>query len=188
MKRILSLVLSLLLVFGLVGCKDEENTEENSIDIEYYANLGQIPESEYILGDTGDTIKAALEEKQKESEENDGHYFFTVQEGENNVLITDGTYEYYYKKAAPEKGIVYMVSYTDAYGFKLGDVVLEVEKALKDYGVKEESVTAENAFFYMGNYENSTLLRATFEKNTVMFIFEDNALCATVIYSNENWN
>lgn len=185
MKRILALTLSVLFVVCLCGCEKKDKDSKNSVDIEYYANLGQIPESEFMLGDTGDTVKSALEKKEAEAGEED--YYFDVQEGENNVLITDGTYEYYYKKAAPEKGIAYMVSYSDAYGFKLGDIILEVKETLKKYDVKEENVTEDNAFFFMGDISNANLLKIVFEKNTVMFLFQDNALCATVIYSNENW-
>ena len=186
MKRILALLLSVLLVFGLCACKEREAKKSDGVDIEYYANLGQIPESEFMLGDTGDTIKKHLQKKADEAE--DGHAYFDEQQGEKNVLLTDGTYEYYYKKAAPEKGIAYMVSYTDAYGFKLGDVVLEVKKALEDYGVEELDVDGDKAFFYFRDTSSATLLTGELEKNTVMFLFEDNALSATVIYSNENWN
>lgn len=186
MKRILALLLSVLLIFGLCACKEREAKKSDGVDIEYYANLGQIPESDFMLGDTGETIKNHLQKKAQESE--DGHAYFDEQQGEKNVLLTDGTYEYYYKKSAPEKGIAYLVSYTDAYGFKLGDVILEVKEALEDYNVEELSANEENAFFYLGDTSNSSLLKVAFQKNTVMFLFEDNALAATVIYSNENWN
>lgn len=186
-KRILALILCLIIGLSLCACKDNKD-KETGVDIEYYANLGQIPESEFMLGDTGDTIKDALEKKKAESEKNNEDYFFNVQEGENNVLITDGTYDYYYKKAAPEKGISYLVSYSDAYKFELGTIISEVKKELKKYDVTEEELTEENAFFYMGDFSKASLLRYKFEKSTVLFVFEENALCATAIYSNQNWS
>lgn len=186
MKKILALALSVLLLLGLCACKEREAKKEHSVDIEYYADLGQIPESQFMLGDTGETVKKALEKAADKDEED--HSYFDEQIGENNVFLTDGTYEYYYKKAAPEKGIAYIVSYTDAYGFKLGDVILEVKEALSGYNVEELAVNSENAFFYFGDTSAANLLKVEFQKNTVMFLFENNALTATVIYSNENWN
>ncbi len=186
MKKILALALGVLLLVGICACNEREAKKEHSVDVEYYADLGQIPESEFMLGDTGETVKKALEKAADEDTEE--HTYFDEQIGENNVLLTDGTYEYYYKKAAPEKGIAYMVSYTDAYGFKLGDVILEVKEALSDYNVEELDVNEKNAFFYFGDTSAANLLKVSFKKNTVMFLFEENALTATVIYSNENWN
>lgn len=182
MKRILSLALVLIFALSLCSCKEEKKKNSSTVDIEYHANLGQIPENDLSLGMTPDEVKEALEKKQKEELEKGEEYGFNEQEGNTNVLITDGTYDYYCKKAESEKGINYIVSYTDAFGFKIGDVILEVKEALADYDVKEEAVTEENAFFYFGS-EGATLLKIEFPKNTVMFIFEDNALCATAIYT-----
>ena len=186
MKKVTALFLCVLTLMLLCACKDKGGND-SKVDIEKYASLGQIPESEFILGDTPDTIKTVLEKKQEEAGEEEDYYFDVI-EGENNVLITDGTYEYYYKKAAQEKGIVYMVSYTDAYGFKPGDVILQVKDAIEGTDYREEPVTKENAFFYMGDTSGSTAIILDFERYTVMFIFEDNALSATVIYDRENWS
>lgn len=189
MKRILALVLSLVFVFCLCACGGKKEKDDTVVDIEYYVNAGQIPESEFKLGENPETIKKALETKEKEAEKNGEHYFFTVEEGENNALIRTGDYEYYYKKAAPDKGIAFMVSYSDVFGFKQGSVIVEVKKALEDYKVTEEKVDYDGmGFFYMGNADTTTVLKVPFENNTVMFYFEDNVLCATVIYSNENWS
>lgn len=185
MKKILALILSFVFVISFSACKDKEKANTNKVDIEYFANIGKIPESQFALGDKGDDIKKALEEKHSDNESEDS--YFDVIEGEKNVLITDGTYEYYYKKASAEKEIAYIVSYSDAYGFKLGDALLEVKNSLKNYEIKEENVTADNLFFYMGDIANSNMITVEFEKNTVIFVFENNALCATVIFSSENW-
>lgn len=187
-KRIFALFICVVMCLSLCACKKDNDNKNNGIDIEYYANLGQIPESEFMLGDTGETVKATLEKKQTDAEKKGEEYFFTVNEGENNVLITDGVYDYYYKKAAPQNGIAYLVSYAKAYNFEIGTVISQIKEELKKYKSTEETLTEENAFFYMGDFSKGSLLRFTFEKNTVLFIFEDNALCATAIYSNKNWN
>lgn len=187
MKRIFALMLCFVLCVSLCACGEEKEEKKHSVDIEYYANLGQIPEGEFSLGEDPETIKEKMEEKQKNSENEEEHYFYNVQEGETEVLITDGSYEYYYKKAAADKGISYMVSYNDAYGFSIGAVSLDVKNSLVGYEIVEEDASHDNVFFFMGNMENTTLYKIEFEKNTVMFLFEDNALCATVIYSKDNW-
>lgn len=185
MKKIFALLLCFAMLFTLCACGEENEEKKHSVDIEYYANLGSIPEGEFSLGEDPETLKDKLDEKQKESE--DGHYHYNVQEGETEVLITDGGYEYYYKKALADKGIAYMVSYDDAYGFSIGTVSLDLKNALAGYEIKEETASVDNVFFFMGDFANTTLYTIEFEKNTVMFLFEDNALCATVIYSNDNW-
>lgn len=187
MKRIIALVLSLTFVFSLCGCKDGTKKDGNGVDIEYYANLGQISENEISLGTKYEDLKSALEKKQKEYEDKGEHYAYNEYEGENDVLISDGTYDYYYKKSDTNKSISYMISYTDAYGFMLGDIVVEVEKKLKDYEVSSEKANDTNAFFYIGDYSNAEILKVSFKENTVIFLFEDNALTATAIYSNDNW-
>ncbi len=187
MKRLLALALCLVLAFTLCGCKDKKENKGTAVDIEYFANLGQIPENEIKLGALQDAVETSLEKNKTEAEKNGEHYVIEKQDGENNRLISDGTYEYYFKKAAPEKGICYMVSFTESFGFKIGEVILEVKNALADYEIKEEPATVENAFFHRGNIDNSVVLYVPFEKNTVLLLFEDNVLCATVIYSNDNW-
>ncbi len=186
MKKIIALFLSFTFIFCLCGCSDDQK-QETEIDIAYYANLGQIPESEFVLGDTGEAIEKKLNEKKTQAEEKGEEFHYDKIEGENNVLITDGVYEYYYKKAAPEKGIGYMAAYADSYGLKLGTVIVEAKEKLDGNDVKEEAANEENAFFYRGNIDDSVVLKIEGEKRTVIFIFENNALCATAIYNND-WN
>ncbi len=183
MKKIIALILSLTFVFCLCACDGKNGKLE--IDIDYYANLGQIPESQFVLGDTGETIEKFLTKQKSEAEKKGEEYTYEKVEGETRVLITDGTYEYYYKKANPEKGIGYMVTYSDSYGIKLGTVILEVKEKLEGNNVQEEPANEENAFFYRGNIEDSTILKIECEKRTVIFLFENNALCATAIYNND---
>lgn len=184
MKRILALTLALVFVFCLTGCKDSKTNKKGSVDIEYYAKLGQIPENEIALGTKPEDVKAVLDKRASESDDSHEHGGYNVIEGENNVLIEEGAYDYYYKKAEPEKGVGYIISYGESFGFKTGEIIVEMEEALKSYDVKKEKATESNAFFFIGDYNNAQVLKIEFEKNTVLFLFENNTLCATAIYRN----
>ncbi len=185
MKKIIALILCVSFIFCLGGCKNGKKSSGNGVDIEYYANLGQIPENDITLGTTPDKLKEILDKRGEEAEKNGEHYGYNEVEGENNVLVEEGPYDYYYKKANPNKGLVYIVSYLDAYGFKIGDIIVEVEKQLADYEVEKLGANEKNAFFYFGDYSKAQILRIKFEENTVLFLFEDNSLCATAIYRND---
>ena len=178
-------MLILILAFTFTACgKDNDKDKKNQgIDIEYYANLGQIPEVKYTLGYDVETLKSDLSAL---SENNAEEVVFNILEGNDNILIDNGTYSYYYKKAAPEKGIGCVVDYDTAYGFEIGTVIIEVKAALADFEYKEEAVNDKNAFFMFG-VDTGTVLECKFEENTVVFVFVDNALCATAIYTGDDW-
>ncbi|MGI6279551.1 MAG: hypothetical protein ACOYJS_03205 [Acutalibacteraceae bacterium] len=186
MKRIISLCLLCALLFSLCACKEKEEKQKKlDVDIEYFATLGKIPECEVTLGQTASEVKALLDEKVNNS--SDEEYSYDEIQGESNVLITDGSYDFYYKKSDSQSRIGYIVSYDDAYSFKIGTSILEVKDALSDFEVTEECATEENLFFYIGETENVTLIKTEFKKNVLLFVFEDNALSATVLYSSEIW-
>ena len=185
MKRSIALVLVLMLMFGLCGCKDGKKSSGNGIDIEYYAKLGQIPENDITLGTSPEDLKTALDKRAAEAEKKDEDYGYNEIEGDQNVLIEEGPYDYYYKKTDAKAGIGYIVSYVDAFGFEVGDIISEVEKNLSDYEITKENANEINAFFYFGDYSKAQIISIKFDKNSVMFLFEDNALCATAIMSND---
>ena len=185
MKKALALILCIVFTFSLCGCKDKEDKGKGGIDVEYYANLGQIPENDIPLGTSRDELLSALDKRGLEAEKNGEHYGYSEIEGDKNVLVEEGPYDYYYKKADPKKAVAYIVAYGDAFGFKTGDIIVEVEESLEKYDVVKEKANEKNAFFHFGDYEKAQILKITFKKNTVLFLFEDNALCATAIYSND---
>ncbi len=185
MKKLLALILCIAFTFSLCGCKEKGGNGKDGIDIEYYVNLGQIPENDIPLGTSRDELISALDKRGIEAEKNGEHYGYNEIEGDENVLVEEGPYDYYYKKADPKKAIAYIVAYGEAFGFKTGDVIVEVENSLKKYGVVKEKANERNAFFHFGDYAKSQILKITFDENTVLFLFEDNALCATAIYSND---
>lgn len=103
MKKVLCLILTMVFVFSLCGCsKDGEKKDKNNIDIEYYANLGQMPECKYSLNESINKIK---DELSKEFDSSDiEEMVYNVSEKGNRVQIDNGQYKYYYLKDKEDKG------------------------------------------------------------------------------------
>ncbi len=182
MKKALCLLLSVIFIFSLTACNNGSKFDKDSVDIEYFAKLGQMPECEYSLGASVAEVKDQLSAAAEEDEEK----YFYVDEGENTVLLDNGTYNFYYLKNKESDGISYIVNYATAYGFEIGTVILEVENALADFDYTKEQISNENAFFLLGPAEGN-VIKLEFEENTIMFVFQNNALCATAIYLNTDW-
>ena len=188
MKKILSLFLVFVLIFSFVGCgKKEEKTDDNGLDIEYYAKLGKIPECEFKIGDSVASIEERYAQNQEAENEADDHAhdIYEVIEGERTVMIDCGTLGYYYVKEKQANGISYIVCYDGAFGFRNGELVTDVKDALKGIDLVEENINLENVFFMQG--ATGIVLKAQFDKHTLMFVFQDNALSATALYLTEDW-
>jgi len=182
MKRIICLILAFALVFTLTACgKKKDEKKENSVDFEYYAKLGQIPECEYTIGADVETLKKELSEQAKENDT-----FYEVQEGKESVLIYDGKHNFYYLKGQEADGISYIVSYDKAFGFEIGEISLTVKEALGEIKYTEEKLSQDNAFFIFGAQDGS-VIECEFGKYTLMFVFDNNALCATALYVTDKW-
>ena len=165
------------------------------MDVEYYAKLGQIPECEYKLGQNVDEMLGQLEERQKKAEEELGegtHHHsaeldknFHYHSEEVGIIITygDDGCMYRYDTADKSKGITHIISSNNAYEFKVSDVSTEIKEALSSYGfdAEERELTEKEASYYGAN-SNSTALEYNFGENTVLFIFNDNALFSTALY------
>ena len=183
MKKVLCILLSLCLLISFTACSKKEDTSKKSdLDLEYYAKTGEIPECKYKLGSDVETIKNELSSF-AESEEG-AETLYDVIEGDETSYVTDGNYQFYYKNDNEDEGISYIVSFSTAYGFETGELILNVKEKLGDIIYIEEAIDDENAFFLFVPIEGS-VIKCEFEKNTVMFVFENNALCATAIYNNE---
>lgn len=188
MKRILSLLLVMSLIFGLTGCKKEEETEkpvEHSVNIEEYAQKGEIPECKYKLGQNLDDLKAGLEADFEETEHHDHDFAYYVEDGDEGAFINSGKYLFYYDEYNEAAGVNYIVSFDEAFDFKLGTVIVEVEEVLKQYNYVKEDLNDDNAFFIFGS--EGKVLRAEFGEYTVLFAFVENGLSATAIYKTNDW-
>ena len=180
MKRILSLALVFCFAFCLVSCKKDKSNAD-SVDISYYANLGQIPECDYKLGQNADTVIEELKEKS----EKDGateEDFYDVFEGEKVTKIITSNTHYIYENG--EKEISKIVVFDTVYGFALGTDMNTVKKSQEPFDLtgQEVSLTEEEARDFSGN-SSCTYLEFDFEKSTVVFAFEDNALIGASVKS-----
>ncbi len=179
MKKIISFILCVCFIFVFSAC-GENNSNNIGTTIEHYAALGRMPEANFALGADIEASKAEL----LTIAENDSEKFYNALEGSTTGYFTDGDFEYYYAVNNTDAGIGYIVSYTDAFGFKAGTVITEIEAALKGSEYEKTATEPEDVFFLMGT-GNGTVIKCEYEKSTVAFIFLDNVLCATTLYHND---
>lgn len=193
MKKIFGLLMCLCLIFCLVGCneKNEEEKKIVGIDLEYYSKYGKIPECEYVIGQDVEELKGIFESKMDEehSEDEETHdhdgFYYSLMENDEYISLHTGNTEYIYKEENEEKGISCIVTYADAYETAHGTVISKVEEAFSAFEVVREE-NADDGIFFMAGGEFS-FLKYSFEKNDIIFVFADNALCATAIYDNTQW-
>lgn len=187
MKKIFCFLLSLLMIISFAACgKDKEKKKTATVDIEYYAKLGVIPECNYKLGESVDTIKNALSSEEQSAVSAGEEYVYNVTEGEKSVRIDNGSFSYFYEKDKKDGGISYIAAFDKAYGFETGTSILDVKDALTGFDYTEEAADDSNAFFLMG-MENGTIMKYTFGSTVIMFVFQDNELFAAAVYNKDNW-
>ena len=185
MKKIIAIFLCLIFVFSLTACKKEDTSSgSNSVDVEYYAKLGSMPETKYSLGQDVGTLKTELEEHYNTTE--DHHAVFNVVEGEKTVQIDSGNFQYYYYKEKLSDGVSYIVSFDKAFGFDVGTVSVEITDALNLFEFTEEEFNDDNSFFVLG-INDGKVIKYKFAENTVSFVFVDDALYATALYKTDDW-
>lgn len=182
MKKISILLIALVLVFSLSACQNRDGNSK-TVDLEYYAKLGQIPESEYMLYSDVDKVKEIFSEKAEEEEE----FYFSVYSGEKSVLLDTPTQSYYYLRDKKDDGVLYIVSMTGGYGFTTGVSTLsEVKSAFEDYEYLEITPDSDEPYAY-NLKSNADVISYTFDNKTVVFAFSDNVLASVSIYDNEKW-
>lgn len=187
MKRILSVLLVMSLIFSFSGCKKEEaeKTVVHSVNIEEFAKKGEIPECKYNLGMNLEELKQGIEKDFEETphDEHDPAYF--IEERKEGALVNAGLYMYYYDEYNEADGVKYIVSFDTAFGFKTGTVIKQVEEVLKQYKYIKEDFNEKNSFFILGS--QGKVLRTEFGEYTLIFAFVDNGLSATAIYKTNDW-
>lgn len=185
MKKIISLLLITILFASLCACKTNENTG-TSADISENISKGIIPECKYKLGQDAEKLAKVLEQEDKEAYERDEDYVFSLTEEEDYVVINNGNYIYYYEKSKKDNGVSYIVSLNKAYGFEIGTSILDIEAALSGTKYIKEESTEKDVFFLLG-YSGGTVIEATVDGNTLLFVFENNMLTATALFDTNNW-
>lgn len=182
MKKIISLLLVLVFMFSLTACGEKKEKNEGEIDLEYYANLGEMPECEYKLGADADEVHDALYDYAQNADSEE--LMFNEYEKDGVSGVEDGIFSYFYEDDKKSDGIAYIVSYNKAYNFDLGEVILNIKEKVGNLECSEEELNEENAFFLYGIPEG-TALKYEFKENTIMFFFQENELFATAIYRND---
>ena len=183
MKKFLSLILTTCFLFCLCACGNNNGKAKNhSVDVKYYANLGQINDLDYKLGNSTQDTKSVLSTA---TVNDDGEYLYYEYSAGEYTVMTDGTVCCCYKTDSASGGITHIVKYGDAYGFNQGSVSTEVRDTMTDMGytAKEREAKSGELFFLPSSGE-FTVLQYDFDKNSILFVFEEHSLSATVIYKN----
>lgn len=180
MKKILCLVICIIFALSLTACGDNGGKKSNhSVDVEYYAKLGQISNLEYKLGDAINKTKTALSETVDDHGES---LYFDYTSGDYTVM-TDGSVCCCYKTDDEASGITHIVKYGDAYGFTVGAVSTQVRDTMSDMGYDAQEREAKSGeLFFLPASVGITVLEYEIKDNTVLFVFQEHALSAAVIY------
>ena len=190
MKKFIALFLCFVLALVFVGCSnkdksDSKNKNAHSVDVEYYAKIGKMPEHNYKLGSDAEKMKKDFEaEDQKNAEDSeDGHTHsvYSLIEGDEHDILIYKNAKYYYGQ---DGKVSMIVSLDDSYGFKVGDISKQIIDAV---GETEEKKGDEETLFFLPMPETYTYAEYTFGENKVIFVFGENLLCATAIYNPEKF-
>lgn len=191
MKKIFSLILCIAFVLSLASCGEKGGKTNNGVDVEYYAQLGQIKDVDYKLGGDVDAAQKALSEKYMQFANGEGNldeeneaFYVDFKSGDYTVM-TDGSVLCCYVTDKKQDGITHIIKNGDAYGFELGTISTQLRDAMSKMGfdASERDAKADELFFLPGSANmNMTVLEYKFGENTVLFVFQDSALSATVIY------
>ncbi len=199
MKKLFAILLCLSLVFSFTACGEKSKKNNDAVDLNYYTSLGQIPEIPYKLGAKCDKVQAELQAEFDEFLSNDSHnsadhnhdhyaeeIYFNVSDKGEFVLLDNGSKYYLYKKAEENKGISCIVTFGDAFGFKMGTFIYDVKNALKSIEFSETEIT-EGDIFFADYLISGTVLSTEIGERTVMFVFQDGELYATAMYKTNSW-
>lgn len=188
MKKIVFLLV-FVLVFSLCGCGEKgKEKKQLEVDIEYYSNLGQMPECKFKLGESTDKLEELIAESAESHEHDHEAVYYDMVVGDDYTTIYAGDDQYYFNNTKKDKGIAMMVSYEGGYGFDAGSVSIEIKEELSAAGYEAKERAAEDEdIFFLPSASDFTCLEYTFKDNTVKFIFENNELCACTL-SGKNWS
>ena len=180
MKKILYLVLCIIFIFSLTACGNNSGGNDHSVDVEYYAKLGQINDVDYRLGDDVDETKSVISTATVGDE---GEYLYYDYQSGDYTIMTDGTVCCCYKTNDKSEGITYIVKYGDAYGFNVGAVSTQIRNTMSNMGYETEEREAKSGeLFFLPASSGITVLEYQIKGNTVLFVFQEHALSAAVIY------
>lgn len=188
MKRILSLILCVALLFCFAGCKEEKPKNVNTgngVDLEKVVTEGKIPELAVRLGMSADDVKT-LHNYDKNAVGETGFYIF---EEEDATYFQTETAAYYYLNDKKSKGISAIVALTSACGLTLNafETPNDVKAAFPNIEFTEGEVTKEDKYFLVGG---DAFTKLSFEKGShrIDFVFYENQLNTVILLDTENWS
>lgn len=168
MKRLLCALILIALLFAFAGCNEKPTTANGGLDIAYYADLGSVPESDVKLGD----------DVPKETEEDDTYFF--IEDGKNSYF-SSGDFMYFYDPDAKETKVYAIAALSKFFGFEIGAVSIEVTDTLTAAGIEytERAASEKDVFFLPSG--DFTVVECKNLKNSLVFVFEENSLCAALL-------
>ncbi|MEE1277585.1 MAG: hypothetical protein UHE86_00800 [Acutalibacteraceae bacterium] len=188
MKKIISLLLAILMLFSLCACKkDGEKANEEIKTIDSYAMNGEIPEIPVKLGTSIEDFKKVFPEDTGDADQD--KVLLSEVAGETAVCLVTSNASFYYEKANEDKGIaVIAVTGGSVYGLKLLDVTTKSDITAKlEADFTEHVATEDEQYFLLGPAQNCTVLSATFDKIKLDFFLADGYLTAATITNTEYW-
>lgn len=169
MRKLVCTLLCLLLLFPFAGCKKDTESLKSGVDIEYYVNLGAIPESDIKIGDG----------VPENSEENDDYFF---SESGSDSYFSNGDFIYYYDSSKKNAKVKAISAFSKFYGFEIGAVTIEISDMLDSRELKyTEREPKEDELFFLPSSGNFSVIEYKAQKHTLLFVFQDNSLCAAYI-------
>ncbi len=191
MKRILSVLLAVVVLLCLVGCKNKEeqqSTDNNGVyDLLACMNQGKIPEAEYVLGTTPEKIKTDF----NYGAESDGHeHDIYVYEGLNSSYLVVEDFYYYFVNGEEEKGISSIVCFSTAFGTEVNgfDTKKDVKNRFSSVNFEEREISSRQAYFVPHEVENWSALTCKTDNRRIDFIFQEDILVAINLVDTENWD
>lgn len=195
MKKTISLILAVLMLFMSVGCKSNKNeAKDNSSPEQYahgvnvmaYAKDGEIPEVPFKLGDSIEKVKNEFKSTIPEGSEIED---LIITEGQETVQMDGGSSMFFYEKKNESKGIGMIVAKESAFQLSLGGVysgedIIEI-MGTDDY--ERVPTTEADAFFLPGQPELYECVAYNADKYVLKFILVNGYVSAVTLTDPEIW-
>lgn len=193
MKKITAFLLAMIMVLSFCACKSKKKNSVSGADVKQYVKLGQIPESDYKLGDNVDKALEKMKSEYKpagldgHSDEEEAQAELPVFENGEYTEIMCGDFQYYYKTEKKDSGICAIVSFSKAFGFESDTVSVEVINGLKSRGIDAElkKGTLNDYYFLSFGSDECEYITYSANGNTAVFVFVESRLSAAAVYVNE---
>lgn len=209
MKRIVTLVLSVIMLLALVGCgnNDKDSKIEHSVDVSKLAREGRIPEIEFVVGDPVDGIKDALfkiganmshddfvQNMQEAGYTPDGSEYtsyMNIIESDGRTILsasynTSEAIYCMYNTENQEAGISAIAVIGPAFGYDGNTVIDYVKNSIDETYTEEEAKSDLN--FLPKSSDGAKVLSYEMGIYKLEFYFSSyDTLAATVIYNTETW-